>query len=282
MNQKRVLPDIQDVYKGSTAGCAEIFDQLNSTINFIGAFKTHLNRTQRRLLERFILGTIEFAHDMLLAEGYSQEIERRLAVSGHNQRLLYSHVVTRDLPCEEPPATLIPPASIRTYDETLILLRRVQVSTLDGIEEGLDLITRDIAEEQTAPDTLAREGLEALAAAIKDLQFDINTAFCARFGIIEVIKDQYTTKVSNAFAEASEGINSQLTVDDFMCQVSPPPKHVPKATDGLVPFMHDIAKLKAGGYSWQQISDFLEHNGISMCPGPLAGFFYKWQKDHSS
>lgn len=285
MNQKRLLPDIQDLYKGSTAGCAEIFDQLNSTINFIEAFKPQLNRIQRRLLERFVLGAIEFSHDMLLAEGYSQEIERRLAVSGHNQRLLYSDLVTCDQPSEETPLSLVTQTSIRTYDEALVILRRVQVSTLEGIKEGIEVITRGIVEEQATPNALVQEALEVLSAAVNDLEFDINTAFRTRFGIIEVIKNQYATKVSNAFADTnqvSEGINTQLTVEEFMRRVSPPPKVLPKATDHLVPFVPDIANLKAKGYSWQQISDFLEHNGISMYPGPLAGFFNKWQKRHSS
>lgn len=120
MDQRRLFPDIQDLRKRCTIWCSEVFDELNSVINYIEAGKHHLNPIQRLLLERFILGAVEFAHDLLLAEGDKEEIERRLAVSGHNQRLLYVDAIKYDRPYEEQRSSTGGPVALHLYEDSCV------------------------------------------------------------------------------------------------------------------------------------------------------------------
>ena len=281
MDQRRLFPNIQDVRKNCTIWCTAVFDELNSVINYIEAGRHHLNPIQRRLLERFILGAVEFAHDLLLAEGDKEEIERRLAVSGHNQRLLYADAITYDRPYEEEQQSSTGASvALHLYEDAPAQLRKIQANTLDGINDGIWAIIRDIADEQTLPDTLEREALDALAAVVKDLHSDIALVFRVRSGIMETLKVQYATKInsaSTATGEASEGTGAQLTVDDFMCRVSPPRKP-PKVTDCLASFVHDIARLRANGYTWDQVCAFLQQNGIVLQASSVGAYFRKWSR----
>lgn len=280
MDQRRLFPDIQDLRKRCTIWCSEVFDELNSVINYIEAGKHHLNPIQRLLLERFILGAVEFAHDLLLAEGDKEEIERRLAVSGHNQRLLYVDAIKSDRPYEEQRSSTGGPVALHLYEDAPAGLRKIQANTLDGINDGILAIIRDIADEQTLPDSLEREALDELAAVVNDLHGDIALVFRARFGIIETLKVQYATKInspSTATSEVSDGTVAQLTVDDFMCRVAPPRKP-PKVTDCLAPFVHDIARLRANGYTWDQVCEFLQQNGIALQASSVGAYFRQWSR----
>ncbi len=279
MDQMRLLPDIQEVRKMSDAWCAVVFDELNTVINFIVAGKRKLNSTQRRLLERFSLGAVEFAHDMLLAGGRQEEIERRLAVSSHNQRLLYVEAMVRDPSFRDQPLPPGAPVALRLYEEVPADLRKIQTATLDDINDGIWEIIRGISDEQTLPDTLEREALKDLAAAVKDLQIDIDQAFRVRFGIMEALKGQYAARIDSISAEAgeaSEGSDAQVTVDDFMSRVSPPQKPL-NARGCLAPFFHDIAKLRTEGYTWKQVCEFLQQNGVVVKQaGAVSMHFQEW------
>lgn len=128
MNQIRLLPSIEDVRKTSTAWCAEIFDELNNSIGFIQNGEKFLNKTQHKLLERFSLVAVEFAHDILLAEGYEAEIERRLATSG-NLRILFAEAIIGAAMREPQSQAIGTPVALRLYDEVTADLRKIHSST---------------------------------------------------------------------------------------------------------------------------------------------------------
>lgn len=280
MEQKHLLPNIKDVYKVSTTWCAEIFDELNTVINFIEVGKSYLNATQQKLLERFSLSAVEFAHDFLLAEGNKEEIERRLAVSEHNVQNLFSNAIISDAIEEPQQKASDAPVALRLYDEVPSELRKIQSSIVAGIKDGVSEIIRDIAGEQTLPDTVGREALESLAKAVDSLQSNIEVAFRVRFSLMERLKGQYVARMAATSAEAvdnSDSLDRRITAEYFMSKVSPP-ERPPKVTDCLAPYLHDIAKLRSEGYSWNQVCEFLKQNGIEMHPSPVAMYFYKWNR----
>lgn len=66
--------------KMSTAWCLVAFEELEQALQFIEPGIGELTPKQRYLWERYKAMTRQFAHDMLLAEGNSEEIDRRLGL----------------------------------------------------------------------------------------------------------------------------------------------------------------------------------------------------------
>ncbi|MFJ4056798.1 hypothetical protein ACIPZC_25630 [Pseudomonas sp. NPDC089743] len=75
-----LLPAVVSPRKMSTAWCAIAFEELEEALLLIDPGVGELNPKQRFLWERYKAMTRQFAHDMLLAEGNSEEIDRRLGL----------------------------------------------------------------------------------------------------------------------------------------------------------------------------------------------------------
>ncbi|WP_409286773.1 hypothetical protein [Pseudomonas guariconensis] len=74
------LPTVVFPQKMSTAWCMVAFEELEEALQIIEAGTGQLNPKQRVLWERYKAMTRQFAHDMLLAESNSEEIDRRLGL----------------------------------------------------------------------------------------------------------------------------------------------------------------------------------------------------------
>ncbi len=74
------LPTVLFPQKMSTAWCMVAFEELEEAMSFIEPGIGELNAKQRFLWEQYKAMTRQFAHDMLLAEGNSEEIDRRLGI----------------------------------------------------------------------------------------------------------------------------------------------------------------------------------------------------------
>lgn len=80
MSHEIAMPEIKYPRKGSTAWCAVAFDELAEAMSFIDMGAADMTPMQRELWERYKKQTIDFAHNMLLAEGDREEIARRLGI----------------------------------------------------------------------------------------------------------------------------------------------------------------------------------------------------------
>ncbi|KNX78050.1 hypothetical protein DA83_25195 [Pseudomonas sp. 250J] len=78
--QSALLPTVIFPRKMSTAWCAMAFEELEDALSLMDPGINELNPKQRYLWERYKVMTRQFAHDMLLAEGNSEEIDRRLGL----------------------------------------------------------------------------------------------------------------------------------------------------------------------------------------------------------
>ncbi len=65
----KLLPQVEDMRKHSTAACASIFEELDEALTFAEPFRDKLNPLQQELLDRFIATAKVFARDMLAADG---------------------------------------------------------------------------------------------------------------------------------------------------------------------------------------------------------------------
>jgi hypothetical protein len=74
------LPEVISPRKMSTAWCAIAFEELTTTMKFIEAGMDEATSEQKVVWERYKTQTVQFAHDMLLAEGDRAEIRRRLKI----------------------------------------------------------------------------------------------------------------------------------------------------------------------------------------------------------
>lgn len=82
------LPTVIFPQKMSTAWCMVAFEELEEALQLIEPGIGELNPKQRYLWERYKAMTRQFAHDMLLAEGNSEEIDRRLGIQRSDYRPL--------------------------------------------------------------------------------------------------------------------------------------------------------------------------------------------------
>lgn len=80
LSTETILPAVEGPRKVSTAWCAIAFEELAEAINFIDLGSRDMTPMQREVWERYKQQTVDFAHDMLLAEGDKQEIARRLGI----------------------------------------------------------------------------------------------------------------------------------------------------------------------------------------------------------
>jgi len=205
MKNARLLPIVEDARKRSTLWCNEIFDDLNETLNLIQAGSFNLNKTQRVLLERFCLLAVEFAHDLLLAEGHEEEVQRRLAVSGKNMNILFSSLPAMSSARAEStkPDTSF---AINLYDEVLDELRRIKDSAVKAIRDDTVACIQSVVDERSDASTLEVEACDSLAGHVSALVTEIETSFRVRENLIEIVKTQYVIKSStNLKSENRDG-----------------------------------------------------------------------------
>lgn len=74
------LPVIESPRKCSTAWCSIAFEELAEAIEFIDLGAGQMTAMQRAVWERYKRTTMDFAHDMLLAEMDQREVARRLGI----------------------------------------------------------------------------------------------------------------------------------------------------------------------------------------------------------
>lgn len=81
MSIENTMPTVDFPRKVSTAWCAVAFEELASAIGFIDLGTRGMTPMQRELWEKYKKQTVDFAHDMLLAEGDKGEIAQRLGIA---------------------------------------------------------------------------------------------------------------------------------------------------------------------------------------------------------
>jgi hypothetical protein len=140
---------------------------------------------------------VEFTHDLLLAEGNEQEIERRLAASGQDMRMMFA-----GLELDTQSATSVQSVgdaeSLRLYDEVVSDLREIQSSAIDGLKNGVRQVIQQTIEEHTTPESLDSKALKELAASVDTLLADVENAFRARLSILASLKAQFAVKFGAA------------------------------------------------------------------------------------
>ncbi len=77
---KQELPAIEFPRKSSTAWAAIAFEEISEAIDFVELGVEAMTPTQKKVWERYKQKTVQFAHDMMLAEGDIKEIRNRLGV----------------------------------------------------------------------------------------------------------------------------------------------------------------------------------------------------------
>ncbi|SER20902.1 Uncharacterised protein [Pseudomonas luteola] len=83
-NLEAPLIDVRSPRKGSTAWCAIAFEELAQAIDLIECGINEMTQDQQQVWKRYKAQTVQFAHDMLLAEGNRSEIQRRLGLVDRN------------------------------------------------------------------------------------------------------------------------------------------------------------------------------------------------------
>lgn len=80
MSFKEELPNIELPKKSSTAWVAIALEEISEAIDFIDLGDDSMTPIQKMIWERYKRSTVQFAHDMLLAEKDINEIKNRLGV----------------------------------------------------------------------------------------------------------------------------------------------------------------------------------------------------------
>lgn len=77
----KFFPAVGNPTKASTAMCATVFDELESTLSLLAAARTEFNPLQRQLVGRFSVACKAFGLEMLAADGQADALRQMFGLS---------------------------------------------------------------------------------------------------------------------------------------------------------------------------------------------------------
>lgn len=251
----RFFPSITNPTKASTAMCATVFDELDAALGLLNAARGDFNPLQRQLVGRFITACKVFGRDMLAADGNPDALRAvfGLSVAG------------------KPGDQAETPAASRTLIDDVCTgacgdLERIGATVQGELLEGVADVMASIRASQE-PGASEADALDAMASSVRELAHQVAALFEAQPYALR--RHQLVYQADIEAAEADPMPQPGITVEAFLASIKPPVRR-PTLRDRLGPYIPQLVKLRAHGYTYAQCAQFLRENGISTYPAAIS------------
>lgn len=251
----KIFPGNIDPRKISTAMCVSFFEDIEGALILLDSAKGEFNPIQRRLIGRFITFCKIFGLDMLAADGGRNALSEKM-----------------DLPIAEPSGSgpFHPPLGKSLVEDVCDGIHADLENIRDGVRgellDGVAVVIEGIRAEQPE-DSPALDAFDAISVSVRQSARQLDVIFDVLADIVQ------KTRAVNC----STGAAGTVGVDAFMKMVSP--EKVEYRTDFLLPHRDDIEALVKQGYTWKQIRDFLEMNGVQAHLNAVHQFYHRVIKE---
>jgi len=237
-----------DPRKVSTAMCADFFEDMGRSLELLNNTRNQFNPTQRRLIGRFLVACKVFGRQMLVADGVYSSVNEVCGLSNEK-------------PNRTPSIGSVKKSIVGELCEGVQEdIGRIRESTQDGLLNGVAFVIEEIRKLQGS-ESPALDAFDAISMLVKHSANQIDTVFDLLMDTVE--------KTNSVYSNVPMG--SITAVEEFMQRIVPDKKEY--RTDYLHSFFDDIEALVNKGYSWKQIANYLESQGIETNYNAVANFY---------
>jgi hypothetical protein len=250
----KFFPAIDNPTKASTAMCATVFDELDAALDLLNSARGDFNPLQRQLVGRFIAVCKVFGRDMLAADGNPDALRAVFGLSAG----------TPGDQADKPAGgrTLIDDVCTGACGDLERIGATVQGELLEGVADVMASIRA--SQEPGAPEG---DALDAMASSVRELAHQVAALFEAQPYALR--RHQLVYQADIEAAESDPAHQRGITVDEFLASIKPPIRR-PTLRDRLGPYIPQLMKLRAHGYTYAQCAQFLRENGISTYPAAIS------------
>lgn len=247
--------------------CAVVFEELNAALNLLETVRNEFNPIQRMLVGRFLTGCKVFGHEMLLADGNSDELITALGLFAPKNTVEKNQLL-------KPEGNLISTLCTEICSDLDRIGQTIQSELLTGIIETIESIIASHDLDNYETDTLY-----SIVSSVRHLAEQVASLFEVQPYSLQRQYAAYQSNVNKV--DDSDDETRRVTAEEFMQTVKPPER---KATlrDRLQPFIPELKRLRQDGYTYAQCAQFLEQNDIKTYAGAISSIMNDFRYTNDS